>query len=62
MTSQLLTNANAEDNNLNRSFDLLSNGFKSRGSSDDTSGAGSSYIYMAFAEEPLVGDNPATAR
>jgi len=23
---------------------------------------GSTYIYMAFAEQPLVGDNPATAR
>jgi hypothetical protein len=23
---------------------------------------GNTYIYMAFAEQPLVGDNPATAR
>jgi hypothetical protein len=23
---------------------------------------GGTYIYMAFAEQPLVGDNPATAR
>jgi hypothetical protein len=43
--------------------DVLSNGFKVR----DASGAkfnasGDTYIYMAFAEEPLVGDNPATAR
>jgi hypothetical protein len=28
----------------------------------DMNGSGATYIYMAFAEEPLVGDNPATAR
>ena len=44
-------------------FDFLSNGVKMR----NTDGAsnnfgGSTYIYMAFAEEPLVGDNPCTAR
>ena len=44
-------------------FDFLSNGVKMR----NTDGAsnnfgGSTYIYMAFAEQPLVGDNPATAR
>ena len=59
--------SNDEDSSLSRSFDLLSNGFKSRGSSDDTSGAGSSYLYMAFAENPFVGNDsgtavPATAR
>ena len=53
--------ANNEDDNLIRSFDLLSNGFKSRGNSDDTSGAGSSYIYMAFAENPFVGNVSGTA-
>ena len=42
--------------------DILSNGFKLRGSGTDGNGSGSTYIYMAFAEEPLVGDNPATAR
>jgi hypothetical protein len=43
-------------------IDLLSNGFKLR----ETSGANSAntFIYMAFAEQPLVGTNnvPATAR
>ena len=47
--------------------DILSNGFKLRGSGTDGNGSGSTYIYMAFAEEPLVanvGTNgvPATAR
>jgi len=43
-------------------MDYLSNGFKIRSNSTSWNGSGASYIYMAFAEEPLVGDNPATAR
>ena len=43
-------------------FDFLSNGFKSRTSSFWNNQSGGTYIYMAFAEQPLVGDNPATAR
>ena len=42
--------------------DYLSNGFKLRVTSSTLNGSGNNYIYMAFAEEPLVGDNPATAR
>ena len=53
--------ANNEDSSLTRAFDLLSNGFKSRGNSDDTSGAGSSYLYAAFAEHPFVGNDSGTA-
>jgi hypothetical protein len=45
-------------------LDFLSNGFKLRTSSVQKNGSGSPFIYMAFAEEPLVGTNniPATAR
>ena len=45
-------------------IDLLSNGFKCRGTSGklNSTNSGVEYIYMAFAEAPLVGDNPATAR
>jgi len=43
-------------------IDLLSNGFKFRGTETQINASGQTYIYMAFAEEPLVGDNPATAR
>jgi len=43
-------------------LDFLSNGFKIRTTSATLNDAGGTYIYMAFAEEPLVGDNPATAR
>ena len=41
-------------------MDFVSNGFKFRGTPMNTSGG--TFIYMAFAEQPLVGDNPATAR
>jgi len=44
------------------SIDLLSNGFKLRDTNSSRNVNGATYIYMAFAEEPLVGDNPATAR
>ena len=52
----------AEDTNLAREF--LSNGFKIRNSNGTINGAGVSMIYMAFAENPIVGSNniPATAR
>ncbi len=44
--------------------DFVSNGFKFRGTSGARNGSGSTYIYMAFAEAPLVGTNnvPANAR
>jgi hypothetical protein len=46
------------------SFDLLSNGFKARNNGANSNNSGSTFIYMAFAENPLVGTNniPATAR
>ena len=65
----LEANTSGVDSDLSAShtpLDFLSNGFKLRNSSltGDTNInlSGSSYIYMAFAEQPLVGDNPATAR
>jgi len=44
--------------------DFLSNGFKLRKGQTGTNSSGDTYIYMAFASEPLVGSNnvPATAR
>jgi len=41
-------------------MDFLSNGVKFRVSTSVN--ASNTFIYMAFAEQPLVGDNPATAR
>ncbi len=45
-------------------MDFLSNGFKSRNTSGHQNGNGDDYIYMAFAENPIVGSNniPATAK
>ena len=44
--------------------DFLSNGFKVRTTAGGLNQSGKSFIYMAFAEAPLVGSNniPATAR
>ena len=42
---------------------FVSNGFKLEGTNDDANGS-STYVYMAFAEQPFVtsGGVPATAR
>jgi len=44
--------------------DFLSNGFKIRSTEGEYNADGQTYIYMAFAESPLVGSNnvPATAK
>jgi hypothetical protein len=65
MTRNLFPDGNfVEDNNTNNNFDFLSNGFKIRTVSGARNASGGNYIYMAFAENPLVGTNniPATAR
>ena len=54
--------SNAEATDVSYYLDFLSNGFKIRTTSGSWNGSGNTIIYMAFAEEPLVGDNPATAR
>ena len=45
-------------------YDILSNGFKIRESGAGTNASGSTYIYLAFAENPIVGSNnvPTVAR
>ena len=58
-------NASAAESTTNDvALDMLSNGFKLRNTGAHYNGSGGSYIYLAFAEEPLVGSNniPATAR
>ncbi len=52
----------AEEVHANFKMDFLSNGFKFRSTDGKMNGSGANYIYMAFAEQPLVGDNPCTAR
>jgi hypothetical protein len=56
-----------EDSSVNGSIDILSNGFKQRGSDTLTNASGGTYIYLAIAEQPFVtstanGSIPATAR
>jgi len=55
--------SNSEDTEYNR-MDQLSNGFKCRINNGQLNASGGTYIYMAFAEHPLVSSNdiPATAR
>ena len=63
--NNLLLRPNAADAEQTITFapiDFLSNGFKIYGTDNTVNGSGETMIYMAFAEEPLVGDNPATAR
>ena len=53
-----------EGNNTNSKMDFLSNGFKVKNNDGSHNTDGSTYIYIAFAENPLVtsGGVPATAR
>ena len=62
MEASLKANTSDAESTTIQDMDFLSNGFKPRSTSGSTNGSGTTYIYMAFAEEPLVGDNPATAR
>jgi len=61
----LLANASiAEEAVGGKSIDFLSNGFKLRGSDNETNDNGDVHIYMAFAESPFVSSEgvPTTAR
>ena len=57
------SNAAEIDGTANQ-VDFLSNGFKWRGTDDDTNISSGSFVYMAFAEAPFVNSNgvPANAR
>ena len=64
MTNKLFANTNAaQDTGSENTVDFLSNGFKPRGtgSSENINGNGYSYIYLAFAENPIVGNDSGTA-
>ena len=60
----LANTSDAESTSNSYAIDILSNGFKARTDNASTNGSGKSYIFMAFAEAPLVGTNnvPCTAR
>ena len=62
---ELIPNGNGvESSSTVLSLDILSNGFKLRTSNGNGNDSGKPYIYMAFAQAPLVGTNnvPCTAR
>ena len=56
MDERLVPNESAAEV-TNNDTDFLSNGFKCRGNQTNTNGNNGSYIYMAWAANPLVGTN-----
>jgi len=63
-THSLFPNLYAVENATGWFVDYVSNGFKIRDTGSEVNASGGTYIYMAFAEAPLVGTNnvPCTAR
>jgi len=63
VNKKLFPNTNGAEDSYD-SFDILSNGFKIRSSGTGHNASGANMLYMAFAENPLVGSNfvPTTAR
>ena len=63
INARLLPNSSAAEaaNNL---LDIVSNGFKCRGTETNSNESGGTYMYFAFAENPIVGSNnvPGVAR
>ena len=49
----LLANSSGATNSSINPMDLLSNGFKMRDANGEVNGSGTTYIYMAFAENPF---------
>jgi len=60
----LFPSATTAETNVGDGLDFCSNGIKIRDSGGELNTSGATYIYMTFAEAPLVGSNnvPATAR
>ena len=61
---QLVANSSGADATGVDYLDFLSNGFKHTSTNTSFNASGGTYIYMAFAEHPFVGDgtSPVTAR
>ena len=64
LSKRLFPNQSIAESTTNNWYDVLSNGFKARLSDGTHNGSGTTYIYLAIAESPIVGTNgvPATAR
>jgi hypothetical protein len=54
--------SDAENTSALNAIDMISQGFKIRTSESQLNASGGSFIYMAFAEAPLVGSNGVTAK
>lgn len=63
-TLLIANDSGADNTSQNPILDFTSNGFKLRRTWSGVNGSGATYVYMAFAEQPLVGTNniPCTAR
>jgi hypothetical protein len=63
-TSVFADNHQVETSSGSLNVDFLSNGFKLRSDNNEYNNNGGSYIYMAFAEAPMVNSNglPSNAR
>jgi len=63
---RLYPNLDTAEETSSGEIDLISNGFKCKNTNNNINGSGDTYVYMAFAEEPLVANVgqgiPATAR
>ena len=60
---RMFANVSSAEDDINTSYcDLVSNGFKIRNADNNINDANDTYIYMAFAEAPLVGTNDVTAK
>jgi hypothetical protein len=57
----LFPNSDTTQDSSTVRMDFLSNGFKHRTTDTAWNGSGDEYIWIAFAAEPIVGTNPATA-
>ena len=58
----LLPDSNAAEVTASfQALDIVSNGFKWRGTNDRVNASAKTYIYMAFAENPFVGNDSGTA-
>jgi len=53
----MANSSDAESAVSGKAIDFLSNGFKLRGSDNETNDNGDAHVYMAFAQNPLVATN-----
>jgi len=56
-SKRLLPNFNSAESSGTHNIDFLSNGFKMRGTNNNSNGSGETYIYMVFAEMPFKYSN-----